>query len=173
MSAIEETRSGTPGKSTQGGGLPSVGDATQALALPHLPYGDAVYAELAAAGLRPDVMEAGLRASGSGGCTELFLRLVWLDENPALGEAVRPYGLTVAWSPLTGWAAHVADDAGDLDALLDVHELAAPALVVDASRHLAKHGTRTSWVPPANGRWEHAVHLDIALVAFDEREATR
>ncbi|KPC86284.1 hypothetical protein ADL35_12440 [Streptomyces sp. NRRL WC-3753] len=169
MSAIEERAAGSTGKSTQSGGRPSVGEATRTLTLPQAPYGDAVHAALAAAGLVPDVMEAGLRSNGPRRL-ELFLRMVWLPGHPGLADVQHDEGLTVAWSHLAGWSGWVG---GYEPVLLDVNELAAPELVADAAEHLAAHGTHRAWVPPADGRWSDAVYLDIALGRFEEREVNR
>jgi len=171
VTAIEETRAVDGAGKDIHGGKPTVDGVHPALPWPHLTYGDAVHAELVARGLGPDVMEAGLRTGTEGG-RELFLRLVWLPGHPALGEAVRTDGLIVLWSPLTGWAGRAEDDDGEHVVLLDVDELAAPELLADAARHLAAHGVADAWVPPADGRWEHARALDNALAHFDERPVT-
>jgi hypothetical protein len=141
------------------------GEATRTLTLPHLPYGDAVHAELAAAGLLP-VLEAGVRRD-TPSHPELYLRLSWVPDHPGLSEEVRPHGLTLAWSHVTGWRAH--DRSGDY-VLLDVDALAAPKVVQEAGSHLARYHLDGAWEPsdPA-ARWEYALELDIALVHFDER----
>lgn len=169
MSAIDERPKGSTGKSTRDGIQLSVGEATRTLTLPQAPYGDAVHAALAHAGLVPDVMEAGLRSNGPRRL-ELFLRLVWLPGHPRLAASQHDEGLTVAWSHLAGWSGWVG---GYEPVLLDVDELAAPELVADAADHLAEHGTHRPWVPPADGRWSDAVYLDIALHHFKEREVNR
>jgi hypothetical protein len=156
------------GKCTRDGSQPSVGDATRALTLPQLPYGDAVHAELAAAGLPPDVLETGLRVDG--GKRELFLRLTWTPDHPGLSEEVQPHGLTLAWSHGSGWTAH--DRHSDY-ILLDVDVLAAPKVVQEAGSHLARHHLDSSWEPSDRlARWEYALELDIALAHFDEREVS-
>lgn len=153
------------GKSTSGGGRPSAGDATRALALPHLPYGDAVVAELAAARVQaPEVVEAGLR-TGLGVHAALFLRLVWPPKHPGLSEAVRAEGMSLAWSHVTGWSAHTARDSR----VLDVDTLADPVLVADAAAHFTRHGLGRPYLAPFAARWQYALELDIALVHFDER----
>lgn len=154
------------GKSTQGSELPP-GEATRALSLPQLPYADAVYAALLAVGLQPSAYEAGLRRSQTGR-PELYVRAVWPAGAPALADPARPHGLTIAWSHVTGWAAHNADEQC---VLLDVDALAWPELVADAARHHAAHGIDPDqpWVPPADGRWADAVYLDIALTLIKER----
>lgn len=154
------------GKSTQGSAL-SVGDATRTLTLPHLPYADAVLAALDAAGLQPAAVEAGLRR-GRTGTPELYARAVWPAGSPGLTDAARARGLTLAWSHVTGWSVH---DAEENCALLDVDALAAPELVADAARHHTRHGVDEArpWVPPVDGRWSEAVYLDIALGLFDEK----
>ncbi|MEU0110165.1 hypothetical protein ABZ313_33075 [Streptomyces sp. NPDC006251] len=156
------------GKSTQGSSQLSVGEATRTLTLPHLPYADAVLAALDAAGLQPAAVEAGLRR-GRTGTPELYARAVWPAGSPALSDAARARGLTVAWSHVTGWSAH---DAEENCALLDVDSLAAPELVADAAQHHARSGVDEArpWVPPAEGRWSEAVYLDIALSLFDEKD---
>ena len=153
------------GKSTQGRAL-SVGDATRTLTLPHLPYADAVLAALDAAGLQPAAVEAGLRR-GRTGTPELYARAVWPAGSPGLTDAARARGLTLAWSHVTGWSVH---DAEENCALLDVDALAAPELVADAARHHAAHGIDPDqpWTPPADGRWTDAVYLDIALSRFED-----
>ncbi len=123
---------------------------------PHLRYGDAVHTELLAAGLAPDMLEAGLRTEDPGR-RELFLTLPWLTGHAVLDGPVR---LALTWSHLTGWAARVDDDV----ILLDVEEFAAPELLVDAARHFAKHGIDGArWVVPVQARWEHWRVLDQAL----------
>ncbi|MEU6491129.1 hypothetical protein ABZ890_12130 [Streptomyces sp. NPDC046984] len=169
MSAIDERpAAAAPRKSTLDSQL-SAGEATWALTLPHLPYGDAIHAALTTAGLVPAVLDAGLRI-GKRGAGELFLRLVWLPGSRRLGEAARADGLTVAWSHVTGWSAH---DRQGGRVLLDVDTLADPALITDATQHFARHGLAHGWVSPFSARWSEAVYLDIALCRFDEREAIR
>jgi hypothetical protein len=159
-------RASDVGKSTRNGDQPSVGDATRALTLPQLPYGDAVYAELAAHGLAPEVLETGLRSKP--GLPELYVRLCWTPGHPVLGDAVEPYGLTLAWSHVTGWSAH---DCHGGHILLDLDVLAAPKAVKEAGEHLARHHLDDAWEPSdRTARWENALYLDIALVHFDERE---
>ncbi len=149
------------GKSTQGSGQLPPGEATRALSLPQIPYADAVYAELLDVGLPPSAYEAGLRR-GRTGAPELYVRAVWPAGAPALADPARPRGLTIAWSHVTGWAAH---DADEQCALLPVDVLAAPELVADAARHHAAHGIDLDhpWTPAADGRWTDAVYLDIAI----------
>ncbi|MFH9011200.1 hypothetical protein ACH4C6_07470 [Streptomyces sp. NPDC017943] len=166
MTAVNEARAGLIGKSTRDRKL-SVGEATRILVLPQLPYADAVHAALRAVSLEPACFEAGLRR-GRTGTPELYVRAVWPAGSPALTDAARANGLTVAWSHVTGWSAH---DAEEHCALLDVDALAAPELVADAARHYARRGLDETrpWVPPADGRWSEAVYLDIALARFEER----
>ncbi|MFC8438063.1 hypothetical protein ACFUJT_07675 [Streptomyces griseoincarnatus] len=153
------------GKSTRDSGLLPPGDATRALALPQIPYADAVYAALLDAGLQPSAYEAGLRR-GRTGAPELYVRAVWPAGAPALADPARPRGLTIAWSHVTGWAVH---DADEQCALLPVDTLAAPELVADAARHHAAHGIDPGhpWGLAADGRWADAVYLDIALSRFE------
>ena len=155
------------GKSTRDDGSQlSVGDATRTLTLPQLPYGDAVYAELAAHGVAPEFLETGLR--GKPGLPELYFRLCWTPGHPVLSDAVEPYGLTLAWSHVTGWSAH---DCEGGHILLDLDVLAAPKVVKEAAEHFAQHRLGDGWEPSdRTARWEHALYLDIALVRFDERE---
>lgn len=178
MSAIDERpAAAAPRKSTLDSKL-SVGEATWALTLPHLPYGDAIHAALTAAGLLPAVLDAGLLPAeldaglqnGKRGAGELFLRLLWLPGSRRLGETARADGLTVAWSHVTGWSAH---DRHGGRVLLDVDTLADPALIADAAQHFTRHGLAHGWVSPFAARWSEAVYLDIALCNFDEREAIR
>ena len=169
MSAgADSVRPVSDGKSTLDGGRPSVGDATRSLSLPQLPYRDAVYAELAAHGIAPEFLETGLR--GKPGLPELYFRLVWTPGHPVLDDAVEPYGLTLAWSHVTGWSAH---DCEGGRILLGLDVLAAPKVVKEAAEHLARHRLGDGWEPSdRTARWEHAVYLDIALCHFDEREVT-
>ncbi|MGI5443797.1 hypothetical protein ACQEV4_42595 [Streptomyces shenzhenensis] len=169
MTAIEETRTDGAGQCTRGSSRLSVDDATRALTLPHLPYGDAVRAALDAVGLWPSAFEAGLR-TGRTGASELFLRAVWPAGAPLLGEIARPGGVTVAWSHVTGWSVH---NAYEDVVLLDDDALADPAVIADAARHYARHGLDRAWRVPRQARWEYALELDIALVHFDERGAVR
>ncbi|MET8826559.1 hypothetical protein ABZX40_36505 [Streptomyces sp. NPDC004610] len=168
MTAIEESGAAgaRSGKSTQDGDQLSVGDATWALTLPHLPYADAVHNAVLARGLVPGAVEAGVREEYSGRA-ELYLRLAWPPGHPALAEPVRRDGLTLAWAPLSAWSAH--DRHGD-EVLLDVPELAAPELIADAAAHYVRHCLSSPWVVPVQGRWEHAGRLDAALGVHEERE---
>lgn len=170
MSAIDETNAAATadgaGKDIRDGSRPPADGVHPAAVFPHLAYGDAVHAELACAGLTPDMLDAGLRTEEPGGTRELFMTVSWLTRNPDLDEPVR---LDLTWSHLTGWAARVDDDV----VLLDVDELAAPALIADAARHFARHGLSREWVIPFQARWGDALELDIALVHFDEREVTK
>ncbi|MFJ2002150.1 hypothetical protein [Streptomyces chartreusis] len=153
---------------TRDGSQPSAGGATRHLTLPHLPYGDAVNAELIASGLGPDRVHAGVRRELGGPC-ELYLTALWTPDHADLDGSVWPEGLTVSWSHLTGWSAHDGDTVRQLGGDGDVDDLAPPALIADAVLHLAVHGLDIAWTPPAGGRWEHADDLDAALDAFTER----
>lgn len=169
MTAIDETRPGGPGKYTRDGSQPDVGQVTRALTLPQLPYADAVHAALDALKFLPDALEAGVRTETPGRQRELFLRLDWLPGHDDLVlPAMAADGLTVMWSHLAGWATRSGDDL----LVLDLTELAAPALVADAAMHAALHGLRCACERPDTwGRWDHALELDIALVNYAEREA--
>lgn len=158
MSTQEDTRDGSQ---------PSVGSVTGCLTLPHLPYGDAVHAELCGSGLEPDRVDAGVRRE-PGGPRELYLTAVWSPGHSDLDRSAWPDGLTVSWSHLTGWSAHDGDTVRGLG---DVDALAPPVLIADAVLHLAVHGLDIAWVPPVGGRWEHAGALDAALDTFTERGA--
>ncbi|MEV6614237.1 hypothetical protein AB0N31_10515 [Streptomyces sp. NPDC051051] len=154
------------GKSTHDSAL-SVDDATRAT-LPQLPYADAVHGALAELVLLPDTVETGMRIEGDSRRRELFLRLEWL---PGHDDLVQPEacasGMTVQWSHLAGWSVAAA---GDL-VVLDVDELADPAMVAEAAMHAALCGLRCACerAPGQDARWDQAVYLDIALVAYDER----
>lgn len=168
MTAIEEQAADVAGKSTRDSVALSVGDATRATS-PHLRYGDAVDRALSALEFLPDTVEAGMRKeSGPHGVRELFLRLEWLPgHDDLIPDDVRASGLVVQWSHLAGWSVRSGDDL----VAVDVDDLADPALIADAAMHAALHGLRCSCEKPdaGLGRWEHAVYLDIALVAYDER----
>ncbi|MFF8980212.1 hypothetical protein ACF08A_25795 [Streptomyces cellulosae] len=161
------TDTSATGKSTRGSGPLSVGEATRTLALPQAPYADAVHAALDAVGMVPAVLEVGLRDTRPR-TPELFLRLVWPAGHAALAEAVTGAGLTLAWSHVTGWSAHNADDEAEL---LDVDPLAAPQVIAAAAEVLTAQAL-TRWSPPddAPTRWAEAVYLDLALVRFEERD---
>jgi hypothetical protein len=171
MTAIEERAAVTPGKSTRDRTQRSVGDATRDLTLPHLPYADAVVAELDAVCMPPVAVEAGLRDARPG-APVLFMRFVWPAGTALLDDGVREKGLTLAWSQVTGWTAHNAEDKAEL---LDVDTLADPRLIALAALDLAEQDLSLRWSPPdgADGRWTEAVYLDIALVNFDDRGVTR
>ncbi|MEH0547324.1 hypothetical protein QA802_30825 [Streptomyces sp. B21-105] len=168
MTAIEEARpAGASGQSIRDGFRPSVDDATRAT-LPQLGYADAVDRALAAMEFLPDTIETGMRKEpGPTGQRELFLRLEWLPGHDDLvPDAVCAVGLVVQWSHLAGWSVRAGDDL----VALDVSDLADPALIADAAMHAALHGLRCDCEKPqALDRWEQAVYLDIALVAYDER----
>ncbi|WP_411090828.1 hypothetical protein [Streptomyces sp. 049-1] len=169
MSAIDERPADSRRKSTQDGDRLSVGDATRMLSLPQAPYADAVLAELDAVAMPPAALEVGLRDLRS---PELFMRFVWPVGSNLLDDAVRPVGLTLAWSSVTGWTAHNADGAAEL---LNVDALADPRLLALAALDLAEQDLTSVWSPPdgTDGRWSEAVYLDIALHRFEEREVTR
>ncbi|MFM9563283.1 MULTISPECIES: hypothetical protein [Streptomyces] len=168
MSAVEGTcAAGTAGKDTSDGIQLSGATSTHTVVaafMPHLPYGDAVHAELAEWELHPEVLEAGVRAGRGPGGRELFLRLVWPAGHVDLAESVRPDGLTLAWSHITGWSVHTLD----VGLPLDVDEFVAPAVLAEYALHLAEHGLDRAWVPEAPARWEHALVVEIACVLFDE-----
>ncbi|AVV46429.1 hypothetical protein PYK79_45110 [Streptomyces sp. ID05-04B] len=167
MTAIEERAAGVSGQSIHDSGRLSVDGATRAT-LPHLPYADAVDRALAAMEFLPDTIETGMRKEpGPSGQRELFLRLEWLPGHDDLvPDAICASGLVVQWSHLAGWSARADDDL----VALAIADLANPALVADAAMHAALHGLRCACEKPdADGRWEQAVYLDIALVAYDER----
>lgn len=168
MSALEETSTGQSGKDIRGGSQPVVDGVHPALPWPHLPYGDAVYAEVSAADPHPpEVLEAGLRQGAFGA---LFLRLVWPPGHPGLAEGVRADGLSLVWSHISGWSAHTTLDSRELP----VDPFAAPEVLADAALHLCEHGLHCEWTPQAAGeRWEHAHGLDVALAAFEDREVLR
>ncbi|MFK0155401.1 hypothetical protein ACIQVK_25410 [Streptomyces sp. NPDC090493] len=171
MTAIEEQQpTGTAQEGIPGSVQLSVDDATRATQ-PHLPYADAVYAALAEIQLLPDLTEAGTRREGTvmgrRQPPELFTRLEWLPNHDDLVPLdVRVDGLIVEWSHLGGWAIRSGRDL----AVLDVDDLADPATVAEAAMHAALCGLGCACEKPAPGRWEHAVYLDIALVAYDERQ---
>jgi len=174
VSAIEERRPAAgPGKDTGDGTQPSAGGSTQTQTVfPHLSYADAVHAALRAIEVLPDLVETGLRVEAFDGQRELFIRLEWLPGHDDLvPAALQVVGLVVQWSHLAGWSVCAGADVAVLEAADD---LAAPALIADAALHAAVHGLRcTCERPDPAGRWEFALELDIALVAFDEREAIR
>ncbi|MDN3021567.1 hypothetical protein [Streptomyces sp. S.PB5] len=150
------------GKSTH-----AVGDATRTLAtLPQAPYADAIHAELAEAGLPPQFLELGVEW---GAYRVLFLRLVWPPQDDLLGATACADGLSLRWSHTGGWSAHTATGS----CLLPIVRLAEPLLVVDAAQHYAKHGLLKEWVEPFDARWTHAGHLDAALAAWQQREASQ
>ncbi|MFI1030772.1 hypothetical protein [Streptomyces sp. NPDC020951] len=167
MTAVEEARSaGASGKSIHDSGL-SVDGATRAT-LPQQRYADALHAALDALQLLPDTLRAGLRIEPPRGPRELYVELEWLPGHDDLVPAAAQMdGLTVAWSHLAGWSVRCGPDV----VALDVDKLAAPTLIADAAMHAALYGIgRGRPEPPDPGaRWEHAVYLDIALVAYDER----
>jgi hypothetical protein len=167
VSAIEERAAGGPGQSIHDSGRLSVDDATRAT-LPQQFYGDAVSRALAAIEFRPDTLDTGMRKEpGRHGRRELFLQLEWRPGHDDLvPDAVCASGLVVRWSHLAGWSVCAGDDL----VALDVSDLADPALIADAALHAALHGLRCDCEKPqALDRWEQAVYLDIALVAYDER----
>lgn len=169
MSAIEETdASATAGKDTPGGGQPSGATSTHAVVaalMPHLAYGDAVHAELAAWELHPELTEAGVATPPQPRHQEMFLRIIWPAGHGDLAEPVRPDGLTLAWSHVTGWTAHV----GTRELALDVDEFAAPSVIAEVALHLAEDGLDCGWTPDEGAaRWEHAYAAAIACILFDE-----
>jgi hypothetical protein len=143
-------------------------DLTLSLPWPHLPYGDAVAAGLAAAGLAPDAVEVGCRQRRRE--RELYVRAVWLPGHDALTDGMRQDGMTLTWSHLGGWAA--AGGPGGLTLReLWMLPLAAPPVVVEAAVHLLRDGIDAEWKPDDwLARWDRATELDAALIAFDERE---
>lgn len=160
------------GKSTRDSGRLSPGEATWALMLPQLPYGDAVHAQLLGVCMPPASFEAGVRR-GLTGAEELYLRAVWPAGTHLLGDKVREYGLTIAWSHVNGWSAH---DIDEHCLLLDVDALADPLTIAHAALHLAEEpldGGEPWTPPPYAGRWDDAVYLDIALANYDEQESAR
>lgn len=172
MSALEEAGTAAAvGKSTQHSSQLSLDDATR-MTLPQLSYGDAVHAELLAVSMPPSAFEAGLRY-GRTGASELYIRAVWPVGAPLLDDAVRPHGLTISWSHVTGWSAY---DINERCELLDLDVLADPRLIAHAALHLAEEpldGDEPWEPPPGPGRWADALYLDIALARFDERPVTR
>ncbi|MET9089655.1 hypothetical protein ABZX77_48695 [Streptomyces sp. NPDC004237] len=173
MTAIDEQQ--TTGTAQEGipGSQLTVDDATSATH-PHLPYADAVHAALAELRLWPDLTEAGTRREGTvmgkRQRPELFARLEWLPGHDDLATLdVQAEGLIVEWSHLGGWAIRSGRDL----VVLDVDDIAAPATVAEAAMHAALHGLRCACEQPPPGRWEHALYLEIALVAYDERQGAR
>ena len=169
MSALEETdTAGTAGKNTRGGIQPSGAAFTHTVVaafMPHWAYGDAVHTELAAWELRPERLDTGVSTAEPGGRRELYLRLIWPAKSADLGEDVRPDGLTLAWSHITGWSAH----SGDNELVLYADEFAAPSTVAEIALHLVEDRLDCGWQPgPDAVRWEHAVVADLACVLFDE-----
>lgn len=171
MSAIEETpAAGTAGKNTRDGGQPSGATFTHAdtAVYPHLAYGDAVYAEFVSWEMRPEVMDAVLRAKAPGGRRELVLLLMWLVGHEDLAEDMRSGGLTLAWSPVTGWSVRTGAEGGRLN----VDLFAAPAVVAEAALHLFEDGLGCGWTPGEDAaRWEHADALAEACADFARQEA--
>lgn len=176
MNAIEETdAAGTAGQDTPGGGQPSGAASTHTVTAPapvypHLAYGDEVHRELAAWELRPEVMDAVLRARVPGGRRELVLLLMWPADHDDLAEDVRPGGLTLAWSHVTGWSVRTAIGGGRLN----VDRFAAPAVVAEVALHLAADGLDCGWTPGVDAaRWEHADALADACAQFARQEGDR
>ncbi|MFI5995895.1 hypothetical protein ACIBAC_29095 [Streptomyces sp. NPDC051362] len=168
MTAIEETAAAEAEKSTCDP-IRAAGRATQALTLPQLPYADAVVAELDAACMPPVAVEVGLRDTKPSH-PELFMRFVWPVGSNLLDEGVQNRGLTIAWSHVTGWSAHPADEAPEL---LNVDALADPRAIAYAALELAEQPLTGTWTPPTEllaGRWSSSVYLDIALIHFEGRE---
>ncbi|MFF8034884.1 hypothetical protein [Streptomyces sp. NPDC016626] len=167
MTAVPQTGTPKVGKSTQDGSRLSVGDATRTLALPQVPYADAVHAALDAVAMPPEVIEVGVRANRPT-APELFARCVWPVGSPLLDDEARAAGLTLAWSHVTGWTAHTAYDEAET---LAVDVLAPPAVLAHAALHMAEYGLHRPWQPPAGpARWSEAVYLDVALGLFDEKD---
>lgn len=168
MSAIEETAAaGTAGKDTRGGLQPSGAASTHTVVaafMPHLPYADAVHAELVEWELHPEALEAGVRVGGPGGQRELFLRLVWPAGHEDLAESVRPDGLALGWSHITGWSVHTLGQGR----LLDLDEFVAPSVLAEYVLHLAEYGLDRDWAPEDSARWEHALTVEIACILLDE-----
>lgn len=169
MSAIEETdTAGTAGKDTRDGIQPSGATSTHTVVaafLLQLAYGVAIHAEFAAWELRPERLDTGVSTAEPGGRRELYLRLIWPAESEDLSEDVRPDGLTLAWSHITGWSAH----SGDNELVLHANEFAAPSTVAEIALHLVEDGLDCGWQPaPDAVRWEHADLADLACVLFDE-----
>ncbi len=157
------------GKSTQGGDQPTVGDATRALTLPHLPYADAIHRTLTSAGLLPDQMVSGIRVGGAdygSGPRELVLRLEWWPGHKDLAAGHRDAGMALEWSHLAGWSLEFGDDVVNLA----VDDIVAPEVLAEAVLEAAVEGGAMAWAPsPGAPRWECALELDIALVHYDER----
>jgi hypothetical protein len=165
VSAIEEQAVGSAGQSIQGSSQMSVDDATRAT-LPQLRYADAVHAALDAIEVLPDTLDTGLRVEDLNGPRELFIRLEWRPGHDDLvPDALNKAGLVVRWSHLAGWSACSGAELVDLD----VDELADPVTVAEAAMHAVLCGLGCACEKPPPGRWEHAVYLDIALVAYEER----
>ncbi|MFI1002025.1 hypothetical protein ACIP10_15525 [Streptomyces galbus] len=167
MSAIDEPRdaSEAAGKSIPASDQLTVDEATRAT-LPQLRYADAVWAAHQELALIPDALETGVRAESPGGGRELFIRLEWLPGHEELARpAVKSDGLTVEWSHLAGWIVRSGDDLH----MPDLDQLAAPEVVADLAMHAALCGPGCACPKVPAGRWEHAVYLDVALVAYDER----
>jgi len=166
MSAVEERLAAVTGKSIH----LSVDGATRAT-LPHLPYADAIHTALVALGMVPDVLETGVRVETGSPRRLLFLRLEWLPGHDDLVPyAAQAGGLVVEWAHPGGWSARVGDDL----TVLDLNEIADPAVVADAAMHSALCGPQCGCERSDGGvRWEHAVYLDIALAAYDERQGVR
>ncbi|MGW1035045.1 hypothetical protein ACWD4Z_23015 [Streptomyces antibioticus] len=168
MTAVEERSAADPGKSIRDGSQPSVDTATRAT-LPQLAYADAIDAALAEMTLLPDLLETGVRRERGTGQRELFLRLEWLPgHDDMVTYAMQADGMVVEWSHLAGWSARTGADLVGWD----VDELADPDVIAEAAMHAALCGLRCDCVkaPGADtARWDHAVYLDIALVAYAER----
>lgn len=170
MSAIEETAhaAGDAGKSIPDSGQLSVDEATRAT-LPQTRYADAIHTALVGYGLAPDLYRTGMRREApASSLPELYIRATWQPGNAALAPAVADHGLTVDWSHRAGWTLTAAGDP----VVLPADELAAPDTVAEAALHAAMDGPACDCdlAPlPESARWEHAIYLDIALTAYDER----
>ena len=169
MSALEVV-TGEDGKCTQGGDQPSVGDATRALTLPHLPYADAIHRALTSAGLLPDQVIAGRRVGGADyhqGPRELVIRLEWWPGHKDLVAGHRKTaGIALEWSHLAGWSLELGADVVHLD----VDDIAAPEVLAEAVLEAAVEDDPATWTPPPDApRWQYALELDIALVHYAER----
>lgn len=116
---------------------------------PHLPYVDAVHAELVAARCTPSAVHTGTTGTTDGADEpELVARFEWPE-------------VTVRWTHRTGWRHEAPRSGGALD--LDV--MAAPVSVVNAVALLIDgHGPMGSAV-----RWHRAPGFERDLAAWEAR----
>lgn len=130
--------------------------------LPHVPYAEAVYANLAGADMRPSLIE--VRSTED---LDLTMRLVWPPAHHGLSLPEWEGGLYLRWSSVTGWWAAKGPEGLDQLLLRFTAATPEPSAVTAAVFLLAEHGLAYESPGTDLREWPGARALGHAIVEWE------